>query len=151
MRMRLHTTSMDHLSRQKLKHSTLCPHNGRFGTMCAQFKTFLDSTGGLWAKGALVGKGASIFTSTGTQGGGSESTVFTSIAPLVHHGMVFIPTGYTLGERLYDNGAVRGGTAYGASTLAGADGSRQPSELELDFAEHQGSYVAGVIKKLAAV
>ncbi|KAL6778715.1 FAP191B [Auxenochlorella protothecoides x Auxenochlorella symbiontica] len=122
----------------------------RFGTMPAQFKAFLDATGGLWASGALVGKGASIFTSSGTQGGGIETTVLTSLPVLVHHGIAYIPTGYSYGASLFSNDAVRGGTAYGVSTLAGADGSRQPTELELGYAVHQGKYVAGVIRKLAA-
>lgn len=80
--------------------------------MAAQFKVFLDSTGGIWAKGALVGKPVSIFTATGTQGGGLEETVFTSLPVLVHHGMIFVPTGYSFGERLFAMEAVRGGTAY---------------------------------------
>ncbi|KAL6778714.1 FAP191C [Auxenochlorella protothecoides x Auxenochlorella symbiontica] len=121
----------------------------RFGTMPAQMKSFFDATGGLWVKGSLVGKGASIFTSSGTQGGGLESTVLTSLPNLVHHGIVFIPVGYTFPPQT-DLGHVHGGTAYGASTFAGSDGSRQPIDQELDHAEHQGKYVAGVIKKLAA-
>ena len=80
--------------------------------MPAQVKSFFDATGGLWVKGALIGKGVSIFTSTGTQGGGSETTVLTSLPNFVHHGMVYVPTGYSFGERLYDNSVVRGGTAY---------------------------------------
>ena len=80
--------------------------------MPAQVKSFFDATGGLWVKGALVGTGVSIFTSTGTQGGGSETTVLTSLPNFVHHGMVYVPTGYSFGERLYDNSVVRGGTAY---------------------------------------
>lgn len=121
----------------------------RYGTMPAQMKALFDATGGLWVKGALVGKGASIFTSTGTLGGGQETTILTSLPVLTHHGIVFIPTGYSMGERMFDVTTVRGGSAYGAGTFAGADGSRQPTELELDMAEHQGAFVSATIKKLA--
>lgn len=122
----------------------------RFGVMAAQFKAFLDSTGGLWQAGALVGKSCSIFTSTGTQGGGIESTVLTSLPVLAHHGLIFVPTGYSFGAAMFGVDEVRGGTPYGASTLAGADGSRQPSKLELDYAVHHGKYFAGKAAKLAA-
>lgn len=121
----------------------------RFGMIPAQMKAFLDSTGGLWTTGALVGKPATIFVSTGTQGGGSESTVLTTVPYLAHQGMIFVPTGYSFGERLFGVDEVRGGTGYGASTLAGATGARQPSELELDMAKHQGSYFTKVAAKLA--
>ncbi|EIE19582.1 LEDI-3 protein [Coccomyxa subellipsoidea C-169] len=122
----------------------------RYGTMAAQFKAFWDATGSLWQKGALVGKPATMFTSTASQGGGQETTILTSLPNLVHHGMVYVPPGYAFGAALYDLNAVRGGSGYGAGTFAGGDGSRQPSETELEFAEFQGAYFAKVAKKLAA-
>ncbi|PRW51183.1 putative NAD(P)H dehydrogenase (quinone) FQR1-like 1 [Chlorella sorokiniana] len=122
----------------------------RFGMMASQVKAFLDSTGSLWQAGSLVGKPAGVFVSIGTQGGGMETTALTAVTQFAHHGMVFVPTGYSFGPALYDTNEVRGGSAYGAGTLAGATGSRQPSKLELDYAQHQGKYFAGVAKKLAA-
>lgn len=121
----------------------------RFGMMASQMKAFLDSTGGLWTEGALVGKPAGVFISTGTQGGGMETTALTAVTQFAHHGMVFVPCGYAFGGALFSNEDVRGGSAYGAGTLAGADGSRQPSKLELDYAEFQGKHFAGVAAKLA--
>ena len=112
----------------------------RFGNMSAQMRNFLDQTGSLWAKGALVGKVASVFTSTGT-GGGQEMTITSTWTTLAHHGMIIVPIGYSTPE-LFDISEVRGGTPYGASTLAGGDGSRQPSERELAIAKHQGQHVA---------
>ena len=117
--------------------------------MPAQVKSFFDATGGLWVKGALVGKGVSVFTSVGTQGGGIETTVLTSLPNFVHHGMVFIPVGYSFPPQT-NMDYVHAGTPYGASTYANADGSRQPIEQELAHAEHQGKHVAAIIKKLAA-
>lgn len=117
--------------------------------MPAQVKTFLDATGGLWVKGSLVGKGVSVFTSSGTQGGGIETTVLTSLPNFVHQGMVYIPVGYTFPPQT-NMEYLHGGTAYGASTFAAGDGSRQPIEEELAHAEHQGKHVAAIIKKLAA-
>ncbi|CAL8471232.1 g10774 [Coccomyxa elongata] len=122
----------------------------RYGTMAAQFKAFWDATGGLWQKGALVGKPATMFTSTASQGGGQETTIFTSLPNIVHHGMVYVPPGYGLGAPMYGLDEVRGGSGWGAGTFAAGDGSRQPSKLELDFAEYQGKYFAQVAKKLAA-
>lgn len=118
----------------------------RFGNMSGQMRNFLDQTGGLWAKGALAGKVASVFTSTGT-GGGQEMTITSTWTTLAHHGMVIVPIGYTT-PALFDISQVRGGTPYGASTIAGGDGSRQPSAVELDIAHHQGATVAGVAVKL---
>ncbi|MEJ5065692.1 NAD(P)H:quinone oxidoreductase [Erwinia sp. MYb375] len=118
----------------------------RFGNMSAQMRNFLDQTGGLWAKGALVGKVASVFTSTGT-GGGQEMTITSTWTTLAHHGMIIVPIGYSTPE-LFDISEVRGGTPYGASTLAGGDGSRQPSERELAIAKHQGQHVAAIAVKL---
>ncbi len=100
--------------------------------------------------GALVGKPAGVFVSVGTQGGGMETTALTAVTQLAHHGMVFVPTGYSFGAKLYGLEEVRGGSAYGAGCFAGGDGSRQPSATELEFAEHQGRHTAGVVLKLAA-
>ncbi|CAD7705079.1 unnamed protein product [Ostreobium quekettii] len=118
----------------------------RFGMMCGQMKCFFDSTGGLWKSGALVGKPAAIFTSTGTPNSGQETTPFTAVTQLAHHGMVFVPVGYTQGQDLFSNEEARGGSPWGAGCLAAADGSRQPSEMELSEARHQGSYFAGVVR-----
>ncbi|KAL3820649.1 hypothetical protein ACJIZ3_006554 [Penstemon smallii] len=119
----------------------------RFGMMAAQFKAFIDSTGGLWKTQALAGKPAGIFYSTGSQGGGQETTPLTAITQLVHHGMLFVPIGYTFGAGMFEIEQIKGGSPYGAGTFAG-DGSRQPSELELGQAFHQGKYIAGITKKL---
>lgn len=118
----------------------------RFGNMSGQMRNFLDQTGGLWAKGALVGKVASVFTSTGT-GGGQEMTIASTWTTLAHHGMVIVPIGYST-SALFDISKVGGGTPYGASTIAGGDGSRQPDVRELDIARHQGEYVAKFVAKL---
>lgn len=120
----------------------------RFGNMSAQMRTFFDQTGGLWAKGALAGKVASVFTSTGT-GGGQEMTITSTWTTLAHHGMVIVPIGYTTPE-LFDVSQVGGGTPYGASTIAGGDGSRQPDPRELTTARHQGKHVAQIAAKLNA-
>ncbi len=120
----------------------------RFGNMSAQMRTFFDQTGGLWAKGALAGKVASVFTSTGT-GGGQEMTITSTWTTLAHHGMVIVPIGYTTPE-LFDISQVGGGTPYGASTIAGGDGSRQPDPRELTIARHQGAHVAKIAAKLNA-
>lgn len=122
----------------------------RFGNMPAQFKAFIDSTGSLWQQGALVGKPCGLFFSTGTQGGGQETTALTTLPNLIHHGMIFIPTAYTFGPGSFSMSEIKGGSAYGAGTLAGADGSRQPSKLELEIAFHQGQYTAKIAKKLKA-
>ncbi|KGB00336.1 MULTISPECIES: NAD(P)H:quinone oxidoreductase [Leclercia] len=118
----------------------------RFGNMAGQMRTFLDQTGGLWANGALRGKIASVFSSTGT-GGGQEQTITSTWTTLAHHGMVIVPIGYGSPE-LFDISQVRGGTPYGATTIAGGDGSRQPSEAELNIARYQGEHVAGLAVKL---
>jgi len=120
----------------------------RFGNMAGQLRTFLDQTGGLWAKGALVGKAASVFTSTGT-GGGQELTITSTWTTLAHHGLVIVPIGYS-DPSLFDISQGGGGTPYGASTIAGGDGSRQPDARELGIARHQGEYVAKIAVKLAA-
>lgn len=118
----------------------------RFGNMSGQMRNFLDQTGGLWAEGALAGKVASVFTSTAT-GGGQEMTITSTWTTLAHHGMLLVPIGYTT-PALFDISQVRGGTPYGASTLAGGDGSRQPSATELEIAHHQGELVAKITVKL---
>lgn len=119
----------------------------RFGMMAAQFKAFLDGTGGLWRTQELAGKPAGIFYSTGSQGGGQETTPLTAITQLAHHGMIFVPIGYTFGAGMFEMENVKGGSPYGAGTYAG-DGSRQPTELELQQALHQGKYFAAIAKKL---
>jgi len=118
----------------------------RFGNMSGQMRTFLDRTGGLWASGALYGKLASVFSSTGT-GGGQEQTITSTWTTLAHHGMVIVPIGYGTKE-LFDISQVRGGTPYGATTYAGGDGSRQPSAEELAIARFQGEHVARLAVKL---
>ncbi|AZD83203.1 NAD(P)H:quinone oxidoreductase [Pseudomonas chlororaphis] len=119
----------------------------RFGNMSGQMRNFLDQTGGLWAKGGLVGKLASVFTSTGT-GGGQEMTIASTWTTLAHHGMIIVPIGYS-SPALFDTSSVGGGTPYGASTIAGGDGSRQPDARELEIARHQGQYVAQLAVKLS--
>jgi len=121
----------------------------RFGMMAGQFKSFMDSTGGLWGAQKLAGKPAGIFVSTGSQGGGQETTALTAITQLAHHGLIFVPIGYTAGAGMFEMEKVKGGSPYGAGTFAG-DGSRQPSELELEIACYQGKYIAGIAKKLKA-
>jgi NAD(P)H dehydrogenase (quinone) len=120
----------------------------RFGNMASQMRNFLDQTGGLWAKGALVGKVGSVFTSTGT-GGGNETTITSFWNTLAHHGMVIVGLPYAAAE-LADISELKGGSPYGAATIAGADGSRQPSEKELALARFQGKHVAGIATRLAA-
>ncbi|KAH8966362.1 hypothetical protein BDL97_03G021500 [Sphagnum fallax] len=119
----------------------------RYGMMAAQFKAFLDATGGLWRTQALAGKPAGLFYSTGSQGGGQETTALTAITQLTHHGIIFVPVGYTFGAKMFELSEVKGGSPYGAGTYAG-DGTRQPSQIELEQAYHQGSYIAGIAKKL---
>ncbi len=120
----------------------------RFGNMAAQMRNFLDQTGGLWAKGALVGKVGSVFSSTGT-GGGNESTVMSFVNTLLHHGMIYVGLPYACPE-LADVSEVKGGSPWGAATIAGADGSRQPSARELAQARYQGRHVARIAVKLSA-
>jgi len=118
----------------------------RFGNMAGQMRTFLDQTGGLWVKGALVGKVGSVFTSTGT-GGGNESTIISFVTTLMHQGMVYVGLPYACPE-LADISEVKGGSPWGAATIAGADGSRQPSAKELAQARFQGRHVAQIAQKL---
>lgn len=109
----------------------------RYGRTPAQVSAFFDRTGGLWATGALVGKYASTFTSTASQHGGQETTHLTTIPFFAHHGIIYVPIGYSQ-PYLTDLTDVHGGSAYGASTIAAADGSRVPEKGELDIARHQG-------------
>ena len=120
----------------------------RFGNMAAQMRNFLDQTGSLWMQGALVGKVGSVFTSTGT-GGGNESTILTFIPTLLHHGMIYVGLPYSCPE-LTDISELKGGSPYGAATIAGPDGSRQPSAKELAMARFQGKHVATIANKVAA-
>lgn len=118
----------------------------RFGNMTAQMRNFLDQTGGLWVKGALVGKVGSVFTSTGT-GGGNESTIISFVSNLMHHGMIYVGLPYACPE-LADISELKGGSPWGAATIAGSDGSRKPSAKELAQAQFQGKHVATITKKL---
>lgn len=118
----------------------------RFGNMAAQMRTFLDQTGGLWVKGALIGKLGSVFTSTGT-GGGGETTITSFWHTLAHQGMLIVGLPYSAPE-LSDISELRGGSPYGAATIAGADGSRQPSAKELALARFQGEHVAKLAVRL---
>ena len=120
----------------------------RFGNMCAQMRNFLDQTGSLWMKGALVGKVGSVFTSTATQHGGQETTITSFHSTLFHHGMVVVGVPYAE-QKLMNMGEITGGTPYGASTLAGPDGSRQPSANELAIARFQGKHVATIARQLS--
>ena len=120
----------------------------RFGNMASQMRNFLDQTGGLWMEGKLIGKLGSVFTSTGT-GGGNETTITSCHSTLLHHGMVIAGLPYS-SPHLTEIDEVRGGSPYGASTIAAGDGSRQVSEKELAMARFQGTHVAQLAKKLAA-
>lgn len=121
----------------------------RFGNMCAQMRNFLDQTGRLWIDGKLIGKVGSVFTSTGTQHGGQETTITSFHTTLLHHGMIIVGVPYSCLE-ITNMSEITGGSPYGASTLAGSDGSRQPSENEKKIARFQGAHVAEVAKKLSA-
>ncbi len=120
----------------------------RFGNMCGQMRQFLDATGQLWAKGALVGKVGSVFTSTGTQHGGQESTLLSFHITLLHHGMVVVGLPYAFSGQT-DNSAITGGSPYGATTIAGTSGERTPTDNELAGARFQGAHVAKISKRLA--
>ena len=119
----------------------------RFGRMAAQMTAFLDQAGGLWAKGALHGKVGSAFTSTASQHGGQEMNLFSTITNLLHFGMVIVGLPYSF-SGLTEMGEVTGGTPYGATTIAGLDGGRQPSENELAGARYQGRHVAEIANKI---
>jgi NAD(P)H dehydrogenase (quinone) len=119
----------------------------RFGNMCAQMRNFLDQTGGLWMKGALVDKVGSVFASTATQHGGQETTITSFHSTLLHQGMIIVGLPYTFAG-LTNMDEITGGSPYGATTLAKGDGSRQPSANELDGARYQGRRVAHITAKL---
>jgi NAD(P)H dehydrogenase (quinone) len=121
----------------------------RFGNMTAQMRNFLDQMGGLWMKGALVGKVGSVFASSATQHGGQESTILTFIPTLMHLGMVVVGLPYAFQGQMGVE-EVKGCSPYGASTIAGGDGSRKPSAIELEGARFQGRHVAGIAAKLKA-
>jgi len=124
-----------------------CPT--RFGRMCGQMASFLDQGGGLWVRGALHGKVGSAFTSTGTQHGGQETTLFSIITNLLHFGMVVVGLPYSFqGQMTLDE--IAGASPYGATTIAGPGGQRQPSELELEGARHQGALAAATATRLAS-
>jgi NAD(P)H dehydrogenase (quinone) len=119
----------------------------RFGNMCGQMRQFLDSTGQLWASGTLIGKVASVFTSTATQHGGQESTILSFHTTLLHHGMIVVGLPYSFqGQMRIDE--VTGCSPYGASTIAGGEGQRMPSRNELDGARFQGRHVAEIASRL---
>ena len=121
----------------------------RFGSAASQMRSFIDQTGGLWAKGALVGKVGSVFTSTATQHGGHEATILSMHTTLLHHGMVVVGLPYAFHGQMTLSEIV-GGSPYGAGTIAGGDGSRQPSAIELDGARFQGRHVSAIAAKLRA-
>lgn len=121
----------------------------RYGTVASQMRNFWDQTGGLWAQGKLVGKVGSVFTSTATQHGGQESTILGFIPTLLHHGLVVVGLPYAFQGQMGVE-EVKGGSPYGASTITGGDGSRQPSEVELEAARYQGAHVAKIAGKLSA-
>jgi NAD(P)H dehydrogenase (quinone) len=116
----------------------------RYGRAVGQFSSLFDQTGGLWAKQALSRKFAAIITSTGTQHGGQEVTALTTLPFLTHHGIIYVPYGYK-NPALMQMNTVEGGSPWGASTLAAADGSRQPSQLELDTAKDHGKDFAEIV------
>jgi NAD(P)H:quinone oxidoreductase type IV len=120
----------------------------RFGNMCGQMRNFLDQTGGLWARNALVGKVGSVFTSSNTQHGGQETTITSFHSTLLHQGMIIVGLPYSEARQTTMD-EITGGSPYGASTIAGADGSRMPSKNELAMARFQGRHVASIAKKLA--
>ena len=120
----------------------------RFGNMCGQMRQFLDSTGKLWQAGALIGKVGSVFVSTATQHGGQESTILSFHISLLHQGMVIVGLPYAFqGQMRIDE--ITGGSPYGASTIAGGQGERMPSDNEVEAAKFQGQHVAAIAKKLA--
>ena len=119
----------------------------RFGNMAAQMRNFLDQTGGLWMKGALIGKVGSVFTSSATQHGGQESTILTFHVTLLHHGMVIVGVPYSCADQMRTD-ELTGGSPYGSSTIAGGDGKRQPSPNELGIARFQGRHVAQISRNL---
>ncbi|MDG5814161.1 NAD(P)H:quinone oxidoreductase [Chitinispirillales bacterium ANBcel5] len=120
----------------------------RYGNMCSQMRSFLDSTGQLWAENKMVGKVASVFTSTATQHGGQESTILTFIPTLLHLGMIYVGLPYTFSQQM-SIGELSGSSPYGAGTITGGSGERMPSETELAAARFQGKHVAEIAAKLS--
>lgn len=120
----------------------------RFGNMCGQMRQFLDATGGLWMKGSLVGKVGSVFASSATQHGGQESTILSFHITLLHQGMVVVGLPYAFQGQMR-NDEITGGSPYGASTIAGTQGERNPSENDLAAARYQGKHVASIAARLA--
>jgi len=121
----------------------------RYGNFPAQWKTFWDKTGGQWQTGGFWGKYAGVFISTGTPGGGQESTAIAAMSTLAHHGIIFVPLGYKTTFGILANvSEVRGGSPWGAGTFSAADGSRQPTPLELELAEKQGHAFYGTVSKV---
>lgn len=121
----------------------------RFGNMAAQMRNFLDQTSGLWMKGALIGKVGSVFASTATQHGGQETTITSFHTTLLHQGMIVVGVPYSEARQM-TMAEITGGSPYGATTLAGPDGSRQPSDNELAIARFQGRHVAQIARRLKA-
>ncbi|WGM48213.1 NAD(P)H dehydrogenase (quinone) [Brevundimonas sp. NIBR10] len=119
----------------------------RFGTMASQMQAFWDTTGGLWFSGALIGKVGGAFTATATQHGGQETTLTGFHKTLLHHGLIVVGLPYSYQEQMTLDG-IHGGSPYGATTITGGDGSRQPSEIELGGARHQGRHIAEIALKL---
>lgn len=119
----------------------------RFGNMCAQMRNFWDQTGGDWASGTLVGKPAAVFTSSGTQHGGQETTIITTMITLLHHGCVLVGLPYSFKEQMTVE-EITGGSPYGASTIAGPEGERTPSDNELKMARDLGKHLTTIAKKL---
>ena len=120
----------------------------RFGNMCAQMRNFWDQTGGDWAEGTLIGKPAAVFTGTGTQHGGQETTIITTMLTLIHHGCILVGLPYSLTEQSRMD-EITGGSPYGVSTIAGPDGSRMPSENELSMAKGLGKRLTTIAGKLS--
>jgi NAD(P)H dehydrogenase (quinone) len=121
----------------------------RFGNMSAQMRAFFDATGSLWAKGSLIGKVGSVFVSTASQHGGHETTIQSVHTTLLHHGMIILGVPYSVKE-LTNMSEITGGSPYGSGTIAGSDGSRMPSQNELEIARAQGRWVASITKKIAS-
>ena len=119
----------------------------RYGGMASQMRNFWDQTGGLWMKGALIGKVGSAFASSATQHGGNETTMITAFPLFMHQGMVYVGLPYSCQEQMGIE-EVKGGSPYGATTITGGDGSRMPSEVELGMARFQGRHVAGIAARL---
>jgi len=138
------TATLDNLTEA---HAIIFGTPTRFGNMAGQMRTFLDQTGPIWFTGGLIGKVGSVFASTASQHGGQETTITSFHSTLLHHGMIIVGVPYS-DKGLLDLSQVSGGTPYGATTIAGGDGSRQPSENELNIARFQGKHVAEITAKL---